>query len=212
MLSINEVRDQAKDLGREVWVRNWGTQNQRQERIRSWQTVASIYHTGVSAKANIGTISFTRANYSYFDTSLDSDMDEKNILGTKKMNSCLAGYNFERLCAKAWHTAINQTRRAQSGLARFDALSRKYRQHCNYSCKVLFAELYMPFSNQSKKTECVSISVSLVWQLGTVSELQHREDGLSNHDFAAFRFIFRSIRAVQILRALRKSDNDLWAW
>ena len=27
------------------------------------------------AKANIGTISFTRANYSYFDTSLDSDMD-----------------------------------------------------------------------------------------------------------------------------------------
>ena len=135
----------------------------------------------------------------------------KNIVGTKKMNSCLAGY-FERLCAKAWHTAINQTRRAQSGLARFDALSRKYRQHCNYSCKVLFAELYMPFSNQSKKTECVSISVSLVWQLGTVSELQHREDGLSNHDFAAFRFIFRSMRAVQILRALRKSDNDLCAW
>ena len=127
------------------------------------------------------------------------------------MNSCLAGY-FERLCAKAWHTVINQTRRAQSGLARFDVLSRKYRQHCNYSCKVLFAELYMPFSNQSKKTECVSISVSLVWQLGTVSELQHREDGLSNHDFAAFRFIFRSMRTVQILRALRKSDNDLCVW
>ena len=65
---------------------------------------------------------------------------------------------------------------------------------------------YLPFSNQSKKTECVSISVSLVWQLGTVSELQHREDGLSNHDFAALRFIFRSMRAVQILRALHKSD------
>ena len=65
---------------------------------------------------------------------------------------------------------------------------------------------YLPFSNQSKKTECVSISVSLVWQLGTVSELQHREDGLSNHDFAALRFIFRSMRAVQILHALRRSD------
>ena len=210
MLSINEVRDQAKDLGREVWVRNWGTQNQRQERIRSWQTVASIYHTGVSAKANIGTISFTRANYSYFDTSLDSDMDEKNILGTKKMNSCLAGYNFERLCAKAWHTAINQTSRAQSlhALMRFqeniDSIVITPAKFCLLN--------YLPFSNQSKKTECVSISVSLVWQLGTVSELQHREDGLSNHDFAAFRFIFRSIRAVQILRALRKSDNDLCAW
>ena len=28
-----------------------------------------------------------------------------------------------------------------SGLARSEALSRKYRQHCNCSCKVLFAEL-----------------------------------------------------------------------
>ena len=70
---------------------------------------------------------------------------------------------------------------------------------------------YLPFSNQSKKTECVSILVSLVWQLGTVSELQHREDGLSNHDFAALRFIFRSMRAVQILRALHKSDIIIFA-
>ena len=31
-------------------------------------------------------------------------------------------------------------------------------------------------------------------------------DELSNHDFAALRFIFHSIRAVQISRALRKSD------
>ena len=64
---------------------------------------------------------------------------------------------------------------------------------------------YLPFSNQSKKTECVSILVSLVWQLGTVSEHQ-REDGLSSHDFAALKLIFRSMRAVQILRALHKSD------
>ena len=31
-------------------------------------------------------------------------------------------------------------------------------------------------------------------------------DELSNHDFAALRFIFDSMRAVQISRALRKSD------
>ena len=34
-------------------------------------------------------------------------------------------------------------------------------------------------------------------------------DGLSNHDFAALRFIFHSVRAVQISRALRKSDSNL---
>ena len=97
-----------------------------------------------------------------------------------------------------------------SGLARSEALSRKYRRHCNYSCKVLFAEL-SPIFESIKKTECVSISVSLVWQLGTVSELQHREDGLSNHDFAALKLIFRSMRAVQILRALHKSDIIIFA-
>ena len=70
---------------------------------------------------------------------------------------------------------------------------------------------YLPFSNQSKKTECASILVSLVWQLGTVSELQHREDGLSNHVFAALKLIFRSMRAVQILRALHKSDIIIFA-
>ena len=31
-------------------------------------------------------------------------------------------------------------------------------------------------------------------------------DGLSNHEFAVHRFIFHSIRAVQISRALRKLD------
>ena len=56
----------------------------------------------------------------------------KKIPGTKKkMDSCLASYNLERLCAKGRQTAINQTRRAQRGLARgSEALSLKYRQHC----------------------------------------------------------------------------------
>ena len=31
-------------------------------------------------------------------------------------------------------------------------------------------------------------------------------DGLSNHDFAALRFTFHSMRAVQISRGPRKSD------
>ena len=72
----------------------------------------------------------------------------KKIPGTKKMDSCLARYNLERLCAKGWQTAINQMRRAQRGLARgSEALSLKYRQHCNYSCKVLFAELSSIFES-----------------------------------------------------------------
>ena len=66
-------------------------------------------------------------------------------------DSCLAGYNFERLCAKGWQTAINQMRRAQRGLARgSEALSLKYRQHCNYSCKVLFAELSAIFESNKE--------------------------------------------------------------
>ena len=66
----------------------------------------------------------------------------------KKIDSCLASYNLERLCAKGWPTAINQMRRAQRGLARgSEALSLKYRQHCNYSCKVLFAELSAIFES-----------------------------------------------------------------
>ena len=66
----------------------------------------------------------------------------------KKRDSCLASYNLERLCAKGWQTAINQMRRAQRGLARgSEALSLKYRQHCNYSCKVLFAELSAIFES-----------------------------------------------------------------
>ena len=68
--------------------------------------------------------------------------------GLKKKDSCLAGYNFERLCARGWQTAINQIRRAQRGLARgCEALSWKHQQHCNYSCKVLFAELSAIFES-----------------------------------------------------------------
>ena len=35
-----------------VWVWNWGAKNQRQERIRSWQTAVCINHTSVLAKAD----------------------------------------------------------------------------------------------------------------------------------------------------------------
>ena len=53
MLWINEVRELGKDLARKVWVWNWGARNQRQERIRSWQTAVSINHTSVLAKADL---------------------------------------------------------------------------------------------------------------------------------------------------------------
>ena len=56
----------------------FGTEEQRtsgkKEYVVNSQLRAFSTHNCL-AKANIGTISFTRANYSYFDTSLDSDMD-----------------------------------------------------------------------------------------------------------------------------------------
>ena len=86
----------------------------------------------------------------------------KKIPGTKKkMDSCLASYNLERLCAKGWQTAINQMRRAQRGLARgSEALSLKYRQHCNYSCKVLFAELSAIFESNKENWLWFNFSLS----------------------------------------------------
>ena len=49
MLWINEVRGQGKDLGRKLWVWNWGAKNQRQEREyvvnRQLWAKADFFHT-----------------------------------------------------------------------------------------------------------------------------------------------------------------------
>ena len=89
----------------------------------------------------------------------------KKIPGTKKLDSCLAGYKKDFSDKKS-------SERACTALKRF---------HENIDSTVItpakcFSLNYLPFSNQSMKTERVSILASLVWQLGTVSEFQHHED------------------------------------
>ena len=55
----------------------FGTEEQRTSGKKEYVVDSQLraFSTQLFDKANIGTISFTRANYSYFDTSLDSDMD-----------------------------------------------------------------------------------------------------------------------------------------
>ena len=89
----------------------------------------------------------------------------KKIPATKKLDSCLAGY-------KKDFSDNKSSERACTALKRF---------HENIDSTVItpakcFSLNYLPFSNQSMKTERVSILASLVWQLGTVSEFQHHED------------------------------------